>query len=555
LIDRVRRVSSRDVAGRRIQAFAALCAYGAASFLILGLAVARARGSWVVGVGGDSEIFVWSLAWWPHAISTGIDPLVTHAIWAPLGVNLAWVTSVPGAALLLWPLTASYGPVAAYDVAIVCCPALAAFGAYLLARELCGRFWPSLAGGWVFGFSSYLLGQSLGHLHVALVFPIPLLALQILRHLRGEIGDRRLVVTCGLLGALLISFSTELMLTTVVAGLLALALARVCLGAPFAPALRRLARPLAYTGGLAALLVSPLLIAALAGFETGRINSPFVFSADLANLVIPTKLTLVGGDLLHPISDRFRGNLAEDGSYLGLPLLVLCVLEARETWSRRASRIAPLCVAVALVCALGPVLRIAGVAVAPLPWLPLAYLPPFENILPVRLVAYAALAAGLCVASYLARRATPARIALVLLALAAPFPALAAGIWRAPAPIPDAVRGAAVSHILSPGEVVLALPFGGLGYGMLWQAEAGFRFRQAGGYLRPDPPGSYAHDPAVAALRAGQTPAPADFRAFLQRSGTRAILLDPAYLPVYAGTLDPLGITPERVGGLLVYRL
>ncbi len=541
--------------GRRIQALAALAVYGAASFLLLGLAVARAPGSWLVGVGGDSEIFVWSLAWWPHAIASGIDPLVTHAIWAPLGVNLAWVTSVPGAALLLWPLTASYGPVAAYDVAIVACPALAAFGAYLLARALCGRFWPSLAGGWVFGFSSYLLGQSLGHLHVALVFPIPLLALQLLRHIRGEITDRRLVVTCGLLAALLLSFSTELTLTTLVAGVLALGVARLCLGPAFDPALRRLLRPLAGAALLAALLVSPLLVAALSGFETGRINSPFVFSADLANLVVPTKLTLVGGDLLHPISDRFRGNLAEDGAYLGLPLLLLCVLEARETWSQRARRIAPICVAVALVCALGPVLRIAGVAVAPLPWLPLAYIPPFENILPVRLVAYAALAAGLCVASYLARRASPARVALALLALAAPFPALAADIWRAPAPIPAAVRGAAVSRILRPGEVALVLPFGGLGHGMLWQAEAGFRFRQAGGYLRPDPPGPFAHDPAVEALRAGTTPSEADFRAFLRRSGARTILVDPAYLPAYAALLDPLGIKPERVEGLLVYRL
>jgi PAS domain-containing protein len=177
--------------------------------------------------------------------------------------------------------------------------------------------------------------------------------------------------------------------------------------------------------------------------------------------------------------------------------------------------------AVALVCALGPVLRIAGVAVAPLPWLPLAYIPPFENILPVRLVAYAALAAGLCVASYLARRASPARVALALAALAAPLAALAADIWRAPAPIPHAVRGAAVSRVLHPGEVALVLPFGGLGHGMLWQAEAGFRFRQAGGYLRPDPPGPFAHDPAVEALRAGTTPSEADFRAFLRRSGAR----------------------------------
>jgi hypothetical protein len=543
------------VAGRRIQAFAALTLYGVAAFLLLGLAVARAPGSWLVGVGGDSEIFVWSFAWWPHAIGAGMDPLFTHAIWAPVSIDLAWVTSVPGAAILLWPLTALYGPVAAYDVAIVSCLALAAFGAYLLAREVTGRFWPSLAGGWVFGFSSYLLGQSLGHLHAALIFPVPLIAVEVLRYLRGATSERRLILGCGVLGALLISFSTELALTSVLAGLLALAIARVTLGPSFTPALRRLWRPLALASGLAAVLVSPLLIAALAGFQTGRINSPFVFSADLANLIVPTRLTLLGGSLLDPVSQRFRGNLAENGAYLGLPLLLLCLLEARETWSRRASRVAPLAVAVALVCALGPVLRIAGVAVAPLPWLPLAYLPPFENILPVRLVAYAALAGSVCVASYLARRATPGRIALVLLALAAPFPALASDIWRSPAGVPAGLHGAAAARIVAPGEVVLILPFGGLGHGMLWQARSGFRFRQAGGYLRPDPPPAYAHDPAVQALDDGRPPAVADLRAFLRRSGARAILVDPAYLPAYASTLDPLGITPERVAGLLVYRL
>ena len=278
------------------------------------------------------------------------------------------------------------------------------------------------------------------------MFPIPLIALQVLRYLRGELSDRRLVLTCGLLIALLISFSTELALTTLVAGLLALVIARLSIGPSLDPAVRSLWRPLALASGLALVLVSPLVVAALAGFQTGRINSPFVFSADLANLVIPTRLTLAGGHLFHPVSDRFRGNIAEDGAYLGLPLLALCLLEAREAWSSRARRIAPLCVAVALVCALGPVLRIAGVAVAPLPWLPLAYLPPFENILPVRLVAYAALAASVCVASYLARRTTPARVALVLVSLAAPFPALASDIWRAPAPIPGPARRRRLAH-------------------------------------------------------------------------------------------------------------
>jgi hypothetical protein len=36
----------------------------------------------------------------------------------------------------------------------------------------------------------------------------------------------------------------------------------------------------------------------------------------------------------------------------------------------------------------------------------------------------------------------------------------------------------------------------GAGNGMLWQAEDGFRFRQAGGYVRPAPPDSFLRWPA-----------------------------------------------------------
>ena len=59
----------------------------------------------VIGRGTDSNIFIWSFGWWPHALLHGENPVFTHAIWAPDGVNLSWVTSVPGLALLFAPLT------------------------------------------------------------------------------------------------------------------------------------------------------------------------------------------------------------------------------------------------------------------------------------------------------------------------------------------------------------------------------------------------------------------------------------------------------------------
>ena len=59
--------------------------------------------------------------------STDQNPLVTHDVWAPSGVNLAWVNTVPALAVAFAPLTALVGPVAAYDVAAVLLPALSAW--------------------------------------------------------------------------------------------------------------------------------------------------------------------------------------------------------------------------------------------------------------------------------------------------------------------------------------------------------------------------------------------------------------------------------------------
>ena len=71
---------------------------GAAAFLIyLGLSIlffGRALGgglsSFYVGAGPDPPQSIWFLAWWAHALANRVNPLFTHAVWAPGGFNLAW---------------------------------------------------------------------------------------------------------------------------------------------------------------------------------------------------------------------------------------------------------------------------------------------------------------------------------------------------------------------------------------------------------------------------------------------------------------------------------
>src|SRR5712671_1717163 len=201
----------------------AFAAYACASCFYFGYPVVRHPGRDLIGTGVDVDLFTWMLGWWPHAILHWQNPIVTHAIWAPQGVNLAWTTSVPGLALLVAPVTLIAGPVVAYNLLAVALPALAAWTAFLLCRYLTRSFWPSLAGGYLFGFSSYELGQTEGHLHLTSIFLLPLVVLVLLRFLDGSLSRRRTVVWLGLLLALQLSFSFEitLMLTTaIVIGLL-----------------------------------------------------------------------------------------------------------------------------------------------------------------------------------------------------------------------------------------------------------------------------------------------------------------------------------------------
>ena len=51
----------------------------------------------ILGSGRDPQIFVWSFAWWPHAIGTWQNPFVTHAIYAPGRDQPRLGDDVPGA--------------------------------------------------------------------------------------------------------------------------------------------------------------------------------------------------------------------------------------------------------------------------------------------------------------------------------------------------------------------------------------------------------------------------------------------------------------------------
>src|SRR5262249_44858175 len=93
----------------------ALAIYAGVSFVFIGRFVAAHPSSSYIGRSNDPTVCMWLLRWWPYAIMHGLNPMITHSVWAPSGFNLAWTTSMPLPAVVATPLTSVFGPVASYN--------------------------------------------------------------------------------------------------------------------------------------------------------------------------------------------------------------------------------------------------------------------------------------------------------------------------------------------------------------------------------------------------------------------------------------------------------
>ena len=347
----------------------ALGGYVAITVVLFGFHVIPHMTTVIVGNRADPQdpfAISWFLRWWPYALSHRIDPLVTHIVWAPGGFRLGGTTSVPGPTAALWPITITAGPVAAYNVAMLAAPALSAWSAFILCRSIVGRTWPAFAGGYVFGFSTYELGQLSAHLNLSLTFVVPLMALLVVLRLQGRVGPAAFVALEAAAMAAQFLIAPEILATAVAMGGFALLLV-MAFGEPD---LRRRALNaaglLAAASMVAALAVSPVLIDLVRQSRTLSLRNP-LYATDLANLVVPTPITLLHTAWTTRVAARFAGNFAETGSYVGLPLLVVAAVFATRFRRSRGAWLVVAVAAAALVASLGPHLLAAGHRSVPLP--------------------------------------------------------------------------------------------------------------------------------------------------------------------------------------------
>jgi len=544
------------VDGRDWVSFAACAGYVVLAFLYLGVLLLTGSGGRYLGFRSDPKAFIWCFGWWPHAILSGQNPFVSHALWAPSGVNLLWTASIPGLALLFAPLTLLVGPVASYNIASVLLPAVAAWTAFLLCRHLTRATWPSLVGGYLFGFSSYVLAQE-GHPNISAVFLVPLLALVLLRFVEHELGDRGLMLRLGPLLGLEFLISTEITFTFALG-----TLAMVALGVALVPNRRRrlvqLFRPLLGAALLAALLTAPFVYYAISGLQSAPFHDQNNYVTDLLNFVVPTKVALSSSGWATSISRRFPGNYSEQDGFLGPPALLIVALYAARAVRRPSGRLLLAALGLALVCCLGARLTIDGHRSISLPWALVGSWPLFDNVLPARLAMYVCLLSAVIVSLWIAARPSgllrwflPALAALVLV------PNLNSGLWDARYTIPPFFTDSAYRSCLRRNENILPLPPSAQGESMLWQALSDFRFRMAAGNIAPHPPALFLA-PYWVELVAEGYPVPAsqtgELAFYIRAKQVTSVVVDAREASRWDGALNRIA-TPHRLGGVILYHI
>ncbi|MGH7173677.1 MAG: hypothetical protein ACRELG_25625, partial [Gemmataceae bacterium] len=450
----------------------------------------------------DPTQWMWEFAWLPYAIGHGLNPLVPHVLWAPDGVNLAGATIAPLTALVGVPVTALFGPVAGYNAVSMGLLPLDAWCAYLLCKQITHDTWPSLLGGYMFGFSAYTLGQALQNLQLVAVFPLPLAALVVLRHLDGLSSRRRLFAEMTAVVFAQLMLSGEVSLTATAVGLLALGLTWLFGGPECRSRVMHVGALIAGAYVVAGGISSYYLYEEVRA-STYVNNLAYVFPNDLLSFFFPTQQFLLGGHMFKPLSATYvTGVSNEQGAYLGLPAIAIVCAYVAQNWRRVCGKVIGITCLVVFVLSLGTTLTIGGNGTIGMPYAELAKLPLASRALPDRLSVYVALCSAVACAAWVARGTRGrrrSRWALAALAVAFLVPNVGLPGRTAAADEPTFFTSGAYRDYLHPGETVLPIPFAWAlgGQSMLWQASAHMRFNMLGGYWGVHVAPSYTIDPAI----------------------------------------------------------
>src|SRR5579872_2349966 len=461
----------------------------------------------------DFDQQIWFLAWNAHALAHLLNPFYSSAINYPFGIDIAQNTASPLLGMLTAPLTLLASPVASMNLLVWFSFPLSAASMFYVLRRFVAWDFASFVGGALYGFSPWILTQGLYHLNLCFLPLPPLILYCVYEQFRGaQRRPLRWGVALGILVVAQFFISPEICAITLLIALIGTLL----LGASKISRVRPIIRH-SYRGVLAALVIIGSCLAYPVymmfygpdHYVGLRPPGPGGEGADLLGPVLPTSRELFSLGHLGVVGSGLTfGNASENGSYLGVPLLLLLVVIVVRYWRRPWIRFCSLMLLVTFVLSLGDHIDINNTRTAvTLPDNLIQNLVIFRNIIQVRFGFLVTFFAGALVALGMdemrlrkrslsesggatkrdeftsAWSATRGVIVYTLwiLCVLTLLPRLP--LPTASADVPTYFSSDAVNRI-RPNSVVLISPYPSIydPQPMIWQAVAHDRFKIIGGY-------------------------------------------------------------------------
>ena len=315
-----------------------------AVYLAAGIALTWPRATYITGrlpETRDVAAFVWDLWWVAHQVVHLANPWSTHAMAAPVGVQLGFSTTMPLLGVVFTPVTVAFGPSFTFSLLTILMPGLLCYAMYRCARLWLRSQTGAIAAGAFFGLSSMLAEQDWAHLNIVAGTVFLPLTVEAAVRLRRRPGRRPALILGVVLGACVLVNQES----AVMAGILAVAIL-----APWL--LRRPSRAkLAAVGMglLAALVVASPQLAAMAGqqFSGGTSVDPHLlavtakhYGQGLDTLFAPAQRVADFG--LHGLAawsptSPFVGATSEGMPMFGVVLGVLALAGLIVSWRRRSA--------------------------------------------------------------------------------------------------------------------------------------------------------------------------------------------------------------------------
>jgi len=315
-----------------------------AVYLAAGIALTWPRATYITGrlpETRDVAAFVWDLWWVAHQVVHLANPWSTHAMAAPVGVQLGFSTTMPLLGVVFTPVTVAFGPSFTFGLLTILMPGLLCYAMYRCARLWLRSQTGAIAAGAFFGLSSMLAEQDWAHLNIVAGTVFLPLTVEAAVRLRRRPGRRPALILGVVLGACVLVNQES----AVMAGILAVAIL-----APWL--LRRPSRAkLAAVGVglLAALVVASPQLAAMAGqqFSGGTSVDPHLlavtakhYGQGLDTLFAPAQRVADFG--LHGLAawsptSPFVGATSEGMPMFGVVLGVLALAGLIVSWRRRSA--------------------------------------------------------------------------------------------------------------------------------------------------------------------------------------------------------------------------